>query len=86
MLTTQYTTTCAFTGHRPRKFPWKYNESAPECVALKKVLTEQITALADAGVTGYISGMALGTVLWCSQTVLDLREKNPALKLYCALP
>ena len=77
---------CAFTGHRPKSFPWKYDETAPGCVALKKVLAEQITALADDGVTGFISGMALGVDLWAAQTVLDLREKNPILKLYCALP
>ena len=77
---------CAFTGHRPKSFPWKYDETAPGCVALKKVLAEQITALADDGVTGFISGMALGVDPWAAQTVLDLREKNPILKLYCALP
>lgn len=44
---------CAFTGHRPKSFPW---------------------------------GMALGVDLWAAQIVLDLRKKNPALKLYCALP
>ena len=77
---------CAFTGHRPKSFPWKLDEAAPGCVALKKVLAEQITALADDGVTGFISGMALGVDLWAAQTVLDLRKKNPLLKLYCALP
>ena len=78
--------TCAFTGHRPKSFPWKYDETAPACVALKNVLAEQITMLADDGVTGFISGMALGVDLWAAQIVLDLREKNPTLKLYCALP
>lgn len=77
---------CAFTGHRPKSFPWGYNETAPDCVMLKKVLEEQITALVDDGVTGFISGMALGTDLWAAQIVLDLRKKNPALKLCCALP
>ena len=77
---------CAFTGHRPKSFPWKYDERDPDCVALKKVLAEQITALVNHGVTGFISGMALGVDLWAAQIVLGLREKNPMLKLYCALP
>lgn len=51
---------CAFTGHRPKSFPWRYDETASDCIALKKVLAEQITMLADDGVTGFISGMALG--------------------------
>ena len=79
-------TACAFTGHRPKSFPWKYNEATPDCVALKKVLAEQITVLASDGVTGFISGMALGVDLWAAQTVLDLRKKNSLLKLCCALP
>ena len=77
---------CAFTGHRPKSFPWGYNESAPDCAALKKVLAEQITVLADEGVTGFISGMALGVDLWTAEIVLDLRMKNSRLKLCCALP
>ena len=77
---------CAFTGHRPKNFPWKYNETAPGCVLLKEVLTGQIRALADRGVTDFLSGMAQGTDLWCSQIVLDLKKKNPVLKLRCILP
>ena len=30
--------TCAFTGHRPKSFPWKYDETAPGCVQLKEAL------------------------------------------------
>ena len=52
---------CAFTGHRPSKFPWRYNEEDRRYVALKAVLTEQIAALAKAGVTDFFSGMAEGT-------------------------
>ncbi len=79
-------TTCAFTGHRPKSFPWKYNESASDCVLLKEVLATQIEALTNRGVTDFLSGMAQGTDLWCSQIVLDLRKKNPALRLHCILP
>ena len=85
-LTGFITHACAFTGHRPNKFPWRYNEDSPGCAALKKALAEQIAALADGGYTNFLSGMALGVDCWCSQIVLDLREKNPALKLHCILP
>lgn len=51
---------CAFTGHRPHKFPWKYDEADSRCVLLKAALTEQITRLADAGVTDFYSGGADG--------------------------
>ena len=79
-------TTCAFTGHRPKSFPWKYDETASDCVLLKEVLMAQIEALADRGVTDFLSGMAQGTDLWCAQIVLGLRKKNPALKLHAILP
>ena len=77
---------CAITGHRPKSFPWKYNETAPDCVLLKETLAAQIRLLADSGVTDWLSGMALGVDLWCAQIVLSLKEKNPALRLHCILP
>ena len=77
---------CAFSGHRPRKFPWKYDEMDDRCVALKAVLTEQIRLLADAGVTQFLSGMAEAVDTWSALSVLALREENPALKLHCILP
>jgi len=77
---------CAFTGHRPHKFPWRYDETDSRCVALKTALKEQITALAEAGITDFFSGGADGTDCWASLIVLSLRENNPALKLHCILP
>ena len=77
---------CAFTGHRPKSFPWGYNESALGCILLKEVLTAQISALAEQGVTDFLSGMAQGVDLWCAQIVLDLRKTHPALKLHAILP
>lgn len=55
-------------------------------MALKEELNEQITKLAEAGVTDFFSGMAEGTDTYCAQIVLDLRRKNPALNLHCVLP
>ena len=77
---------CAFTGHRPKSFPWKYNEADRECVLLKEVLAAQISALAEQGATDFLSGMALGVDLWCAQIVLGLQEKYPTIKLHCVLP
>ena len=79
-------TACAFTGHRPKSFPWKYDEEDKRCAALKAALAEQIEKLAEAGVTDFYSGMALGVDTWAAMAVLTLREKNPAVKLHCILP
>lgn len=77
---------CAFTGHRPHKFPWRYNETDGRCVALKAALTEQITVLVQTGITDFFSGCADGVDCWAALTVLELRKENPVLKLHCVLP
>lgn len=77
---------CAFTGHRPAKLPWKYDEKDKRCVELKGMLTNQIEKLIAAGVTDFFTGMALGTDTWAAMAVLDLRERNPAIRLRCVLP
>lgn len=77
---------CAFTGHRPRKFPWGYNEADARCVALKETLAKEIAKLVETGYTDFLSGMAEGTDAWAAMAVLALKKENPALKLNCVLP
>lgn len=55
-------------------------------MALKTTLMKQIMALSEAGVTDYFTGGAAGVDCWTACMVLELREKNPALKLHCILP
>ena len=77
---------CAFTGHRPHKLPWRYNEADSRCSALTAAFASQLTQLVDAGVTDFYSGGADGVDCWASLIVLELRKKNPALKLHLILP
>ena len=77
---------CAFTGHRPSKFPWGYDETDARCVTLKKAPTEQIAKLVDTGYTDFFSGMAEGADTWAALVVLALKKENPALMLHCILP
>ncbi len=77
---------CAFTGHRPKKFPWGYDETDARCIALKRALAEQISKLLNDGYTDFFSGMAEGTDTWAALAVLALKKENPALKLHCILP
>lgn len=78
--------TCSFTGHRPQKLAWRYNETDERCVALKAALKNQITTLAEAGVTDFYSGGADGVDCWAALIVLELRKKAPTLKLHLILP
>ena len=77
---------CAFSGHRPKKFPWGYDESDSRCMELKAVLEREIQKLIEAGVTDFYTGMAEGTDTWAAMIVLELRKTNPALKLHCVVP
>jgi len=78
--------TCAFTGHRPSKLPWGYDETAKGCVRLRETLAAQIASLVDNGVTDFLSGMAQGIDQICAELILLQREKNSVLKLHCILP
>lgn len=92
MITTDRTTrspiitSCAFTGHRPHKLPWRYNELDSRCLELKQTVVHLITKLVAAGVIDYYSGMADGADIILSQVVLSLRLNNPTVKLHCVLP
>ena len=77
---------CAFTGHRPKFFPWGYNETDPRCVKLRAALSDQIGILVNEGYTDFLCGMGLGCDVWAAETVLSLRESHPKLKLHCILP
>ena len=53
---------CCFTGHRPAKLPWGYNENDPMCVGFKEKLCSVVEAVCESGVTHFICGMALRNV------------------------
>lgn len=79
-------TSCAFTGHRPTRFSFKYDETHPACIELKKVLAEQIDFLYRQGITDFYTGCALGIDLWAGETVLALMGLHPEIKLHCIVP
>jgi uncharacterized phage-like protein YoqJ len=80
--------TCCFTGHRPLKFPWGYDEEWEDCVKLKLKLACEIEAMRQKGVTNFISGMAVGVDMWAAEIVLDLKSAYPqdTIKLIAAIP
>lgn len=79
-------TSCAFTGHRPTRFSFKYDETHPACIELKNVLAEQIDFLHRQGVTDFYTGCALGIDLWAGEAVLTLMKLHPEIKLHCVVP
>ena len=78
---------CAFTGHRPQRLPFGFDESDKRCTALKSAMQDQIAALIeDKEVTHFITGMALGIDVYAAEIVLDLKTKYPYITLESAIP
>ena len=78
--------TCCFTGHRPDKLPWGFDELDPRCMALKRSMAREIEGLYRRGFRHFISGMAQGCDLWFAEASLELREKYPDLSVEGAVP
>ena len=79
-------TSCCFTGHRPAKLPWRYNEADPACLALKQKIADAVEAVYGSGVRHFLCGMAQGCDLYFCEAVLALREQHPEVTLECAIP
>jgi uncharacterized phage-like protein YoqJ len=77
---------CCFTGHRPGKLPWGYNETDPRCLALKRRIADAIEAAYDQGYHHFLCGMALGCDLYFCERVLELRKQHPDVTIEAALP
>ncbi|MDO4493988.1 MAG: SLOG family protein [Clostridia bacterium] len=77
---------CAFTGYRPLKMPFEYDEQCDLALDFKKRLRETLEVLILQGYTHMISGGAQGMDLMAAETVLDLRERYPHVTLEMAVP
>lgn len=78
---------CCFTGHRPDRFQFKYNENAALCKAIKAALYEMAKKLyEEMGVKRFWSGGALGVDVWAAEAILELKKLHDDAELYLALP
>ena len=77
---------CAFTGSRPQKLPWGFNENDDRCIDMKRRLRLEILKAIEQGKKTFICGMALGFDTICAETVLELKKQYPFIKLGGALP
>lgn len=79
-------TTLCFTGHRSQKLPWGFNENDERCLIMKDKLKKQIELAIKRGYDTFITGMALGFDMICAESVLELKNKFPNIRLIGALP
>lgn len=67
--------TCAFTGHRQLS-------GDLDLPFFKKIVTEFI----ESGYTSFLCGMALGFDMLAAETVLEIKESYPQVKLIACVP
>lgn len=77
---------CCFTGHRPAKLPWGYNERDPRCVRLKERIADAVLLAYQEGYRHFLCGMAQGCDLYFCEAVLALRERYPEVTVEAAIP
>lgn len=76
---------CCFTGYRPMRLPFGFDEDHPRCRALKEIIQEEIERKISRGCTAFYTAVARGADMICAETVLELRERRPAVRLVCAV-
>ena len=77
---------CGYTGHRPGKLPWRYNEQDPRCLALKRRMMDAVELAYEQGYRHFLCGMAMGCDLYFCECVLALRRKYADVTLEAAIP
>ena len=77
---------CCFSGHRPEKLPWRYNESDERCIFLKKRIREACESAVEAGKTHFVCGMAKGCDTYFAEEVFYLKARYPRITVEAAIP
>lgn len=77
---------CCFTGYRPQKCPWKFDENDKRYIKVKKQIEKEIKKAILNGYNTFICGMAIGFDLTCAEIVLKLKNKFKNIILIGALP
>ena len=77
---------CCFTGHRPGKLPWRFDEGDRRCLALKARIADALEAAYQEGYRHFLCGMAQGCDLYFCEAVLALRERHPEVTVEAAVP
>ena len=77
---------CAFTGYRPAKMPFGYDETCDNCITFKKDVHDKIEELIGMGYAHFLSGGAQGFDTFAAEAVLDLQKTYPWIILEMVSP
>lgn len=77
---------CCFSGHRPNKLPWGYDEEDPRCILLKRRIADAVETAYEEGYRHFLCGMAQGCDLYFCEAILELRSRREGITLEAAIP
>jgi uncharacterized phage-like protein YoqJ len=78
--------TACFTGYRPEKLPWGYDETDEAAQRLKLRLADVCALLYDGGIRRYLCGMARGADTYFAEELLKLKAQYPDVSVEAAIP
>lgn len=76
----------AFTGYRPQKMPFGFDETDERCIDFKKRLRDTIENFIWQGYQHFISGGAMGMDMFAAEIVLELKTQYPQITLEMVSP
>lgn len=82
----EFEKSCCFTGYRPEKFPFNLERENADYTDFENSLIEAVFSLTDEDCFTFYSGMAMGFDIIAAEAVLLLKQRNPSVRLICALP
>lgn len=77
---------CAFTGHRPERFSFGYDDEDEKCIRLKLLMANEVVKLIEKGVTQFYTGMAQGVDHYGAEIILHMKRQYPHIELIAVLP
>lgn len=77
---------CCFTGYRPQKCPWGFNEKDERFIKVKEETRKAIKNAISIRYNTFLCGMAIGFDMMCAEIVLELKKEDKNIKLIGALP
>ena len=77
---------CSFSGHRPEKLPWAYQEHDPRCIRLKERIADSIETAWQEGYRHFLCGMAMGCDFYFCECIQNLRRRLSGITLEAAIP
>lgn len=81
-----YKISCAFTGHRPERFSFGYDNEDEKCIRLKLLMANEIVKMIEKGAFLFYTGMAQGVDQYGAEIILDMKRQYPHIQLIAVLP